>query len=63
MDLPFAYIDPASGSLVIQALIAGLIAIPFFFRNKISKFIRTVRGDSSVSSEAAPGQDDSGHRD
>ncbi|MDQ3552990.1 MAG: hypothetical protein M3395_01060 [Chloroflexota bacterium] len=33
----FAYLDAASGSLIIQALIAGLVAIPIFFRVQLSK--------------------------
>jgi hypothetical protein len=38
-----AYIDPGSGSLIIQAVIAGLVAIPFFFRQQIGRFVRAVR--------------------
>ena len=45
MDLVFAYIDPGSGSLVIQAVIAGLVAIPVIFRQRIASFVRMVRGD------------------
>ncbi|MGZ6372733.1 MAG: hypothetical protein ACXWL8_04990 [Candidatus Limnocylindria bacterium] len=37
MHLVFAYIDPGAGSLVIQAIIAGIVSIPFFFRNAIRK--------------------------
>lgn len=44
MELIFAYIDPGSGSLVIQALIAGIVAVPIFFRRQISRFVRSVRG-------------------
>ena len=29
------YIDPGAGSLVIQALIAAVVSVPFFFRNTI----------------------------
>jgi hypothetical protein len=36
-DPILAYIDPGSGSLIIQVLIASLIAIPVFFRNQIAK--------------------------
>ena len=43
MDLVFAYIDPGSGSLVIQALIAGLVAIPVLFRNQIRRLARSLR--------------------
>ena len=34
----FAYIDPNSGSLIIQALIAGAVTLPFFFRRQIARF-------------------------
>jgi len=44
LELIFAYIDPGSGSLVIQALIAGLVAIPIFFRSRISRLVRALRG-------------------
>lgn len=41
----FAYIDAGSGSLLIQALIAGLAAIPFFFRRQLSRLFAVVRRD------------------
>ena len=44
MDLMLAYIDPGSGSLIIQAVIATVIAIPFFFRQQIARVLRVVRG-------------------
>jgi hypothetical protein len=34
-----AYIDPGAGSLVIQAVIAGLVSIPFFFRSRIASVV------------------------
>lgn len=39
-----AYIDPGSGSLLLQAILAGLLSIPFFFRRTIGGFINRVRG-------------------
>jgi hypothetical protein len=39
----FAYIDPNAGSLVIQALIAALVAIPFFFRRQLARAVRVIR--------------------
>ncbi len=39
-----AYIDPGSGSLIIQAVIATLVAIPIFFRTQIAKLLSTFRG-------------------
>ena len=44
MDM-LAYIDPGSGSLLLQAVVAGLLAIPFFFRRTIGGFIGRIRGD------------------
>ena len=41
-----AYIDPGSGSLLLQALVAGLLAIPFFFRRTIGGFVQRIRGGS-----------------
>jgi hypothetical protein len=43
MRLLFAYIDPGAGSLVIQAIIAGVVSIPFFFRNAIRSTIGRFR--------------------
>ena len=43
-----AYIDPGSGSLIIQAAIALLIAIPIFFRTQIGRVVNRVRGRSEV---------------
>jgi hypothetical protein len=59
MEFIFGYIDPGSGSLVIQALIAGIIAVPIFFRSKISKFVRAIRGNEEPSVDAVPEQDES----
>jgi hypothetical protein len=52
MRLLFAYIDPGAGSLVIQAIIAGLVSIPFFFRNAIRSTFGRVR--RKPSGEASP---------
>jgi hypothetical protein len=38
------YIDPGSGSLLLQAILAGLLSIPFFFRRTIGGFIHRLRG-------------------
>jgi hypothetical protein len=39
-----AYIDPGAGSMVIQLLIASILAIPFLFRQAISRTVRRLRG-------------------
>lgn len=51
MELIFAYIDPGSGSLVIQALIAGIVAVPIFFRRQISRVISTLRRNDEPRAE------------
>jgi hypothetical protein len=38
-----AYIDPGAGSLVIQAIIAGLVSIPFFLRGRIASVVGRFR--------------------
>jgi hypothetical protein len=62
MEFLFAYIDPGSGSLIVQALIAGLVAIPVFFRHQIARVVRTVRGKDESSAETTNGQDDAADR-
>ena len=48
MHFVFAYIDPGAGSLLIQALIAALVAIPIFFRHQISRAVRAICGESKA---------------
>ena len=38
------YIDPGAGSMVIQALLAGLLAAPFFLRTHLTAAIHRIRG-------------------
>ena len=49
-----AYIDPGSGSLIIQAVIATLVAIPFFFREQIGRVVRAVRGNDTAEAASDP---------
>ena len=42
------YIDPGAGSMVIQALLAGLLAVPFMFRSAIRRAIARLRGRGST---------------
>jgi hypothetical protein len=39
-----AYIDPGSGSLLLQALLAALLSVPFFFRRTIGDVWHRLRG-------------------
>ena len=50
-----AYIDPGSGSLIIQAAIAAVIAIPIFFRSQIARVVRALRRSDE---HASAGGDD-----
>jgi hypothetical protein len=40
----FAYIDAGSGSMILQVLLAGALAVPFFFRRTIGGAWRRLRG-------------------
>jgi hypothetical protein len=39
----FGYVDPGAGSLLIQAAIAALVAIPFLIRRQISRAVGVLR--------------------
>ncbi|MCC6619395.1 MAG: hypothetical protein IT341_10215 [Chloroflexi bacterium] len=41
------YIDPGAGSMLIQAILAGALAIPFFFRTQVSRLVRRFRGQDA----------------
>lgn len=47
----FAYLDPGMGSLAIQALIAGILAVPFLLRTRLSAVIDKVRSRRAGSDE------------
>jgi hypothetical protein len=61
MESFFAYIDPGSGSLIVQALIAGLVAIPIFFRHQITRAVRAVRGPRDSGTGTTSERDDASH--
>lgn len=42
-----AYIDPGSGTLLLQVIVAGALAVPFFFRRVIGDALHRIRGRSS----------------
>ena len=39
----FAYLDPGAGSMAIQMVIAGALAVPFFLRTQIARGIDRLR--------------------
>jgi hypothetical protein len=56
--MPFlAYIDPGSGSLLLQVLLAGALAIPFFFRRVIGDAWARVRGTRNDTNRSEGGED------
>ncbi len=42
-----AYIDPGSGSMLLQVILAGVLAVPFFFRRTVSDVWHRIRGNAS----------------
>ena len=62
MELIHAYIDPGSGSLIVQALVAGLVAVPIFFRHQIARIVRTVRGKDHDTTDQGAAKDDATDR-
>lgn len=48
-----AYIDPGSGSMILQVILASVLAVPFFFRRAIGDVVRRMRGHRDDSSTAA----------
>ncbi len=42
-----AYIDPGSGSMLLQVILAGVLAVPFFFRRVITDTWHKVRGGNA----------------
>ena len=49
--MPFvAYIDPGSGTLLVQVILAGALAVPFFFRRVITDGLRKLRGERTETS-------------
>ncbi len=45
-----AYIDAGSGTMLLQVILAGVVAVPFFFRQAISNTWHRLRGEGSQDS-------------
>ena len=57
--MPFlAYIDPGSGSMLLQVILAGLLAVPFFFRRVIGDTWHRVRGTTRDEPKRTDGAED-----
>jgi hypothetical protein len=57
-----AYIDPGSGSLIIQAVIATIVAVPILLRSQIARGIGAVRRMTGREEAATAVVDEAGHR-
>jgi hypothetical protein len=52
-NLVLGYMDPGTGSLLIQAIIAALLAVPFLLRSKLMAILNRIRRrDTAVRPEA-----------
>ncbi|MDH4334212.1 MAG: hypothetical protein OEW24_02965 [Chloroflexota bacterium] len=60
MSLIFAYIDPGAGSLIIQALIAAVVSVPFFFRNAIRSTLGRLRRKPAGGASGSIAAEDAG---
>lgn len=40
---PLAYIDVGTGSMILQVIIGGIVAVPFLLRNQVARVGRSVR--------------------
>lgn len=47
-----AYLDPGAGSLMIQAIVAGAIAAPFFLRTQIRSLLDRLWNRTSADPES-----------
>ena len=52
--LMLAYLDPGAGSLLIQALIAAALSVPFLFRRSLHAVIGRLRHRRSESGDNEP---------
>lgn len=48
------YLDPGAGSMLIQALLAGVLAVPFLFRSAISRAVDRIRARTSGAGSGEP---------
>lgn len=48
------YIDPGAGSLVVQAIIAAALSVPFFFRSKLRSAVTRLRRTSEATGAESP---------
>lgn len=52
----YAYVDPGTATIVIQAIIGGIAAAGFYFRTALYRLARLVRPGRKAESEATNGK-------
>jgi hypothetical protein len=55
IDFAVGYLDPGSGSLLIQVIIASVLAVPYFLRTRIGRALDSLRGRNRQSRPSAGG--------
>ncbi len=58
LDFALAYLDPGSGSLIIQVIIASILAVPYFLRTQIARAVGLVRGRGKSDAAQTPTEGD-----
>jgi len=53
-----AYLDPGTGSLVLQATLAAVLSVPFILRSKIASVASWLHGDRSRAMDLTGGRHD-----
>lgn len=53
LSLALLYIDPVSGSIVVQALVAGVVGGMAFFRRSIARLLRGLTGRGSSDQDSS----------
>lgn len=56
IDFAIAYLDPGSGSLLVQVIIASVLAVPYFLRTQIGRALGVLRGRERQSPAPAEGE-------
>lgn len=52
-----AYLDPGTGSLIVQAIVAGLAAMGYAFRSSLARAVSLLRPGRRDSDPEAPARD------
>lgn len=54
----FAYIDPGTGSIILQAIIGGIAVAGFYFRSYLAKFVSLFKSKDRIEQKSDTGLND-----